>query len=163
MHIDSPQVTAPRYYIAQSTEFCRKCGELTQIVGLLLPPEARILDVGDNEGEASEQRFQDYFFIYHVTQLSEPVQQRLRVFAPHYRFDSSQEWPPAIWMNHCEFCDYQVSDFDLYRDEEAMFNPKQADEIIDIRVAAVEEAFAGAAGRFLPTAFFDSFEPAEPD
>jgi hypothetical protein len=141
---------SPTYFVARGVQRCGCCGELTPVIGLMLPAGHQTLAV-DAE-EAAQTPAADIWetadggaILFFIEYLPVEVQDRLRHFATHYHFDYSETMDSSYWMNHCACCGKQLGDLELYCEPEGAFMPISPDAAATIRLHEVLEPFEAQA------------------
>jgi hypothetical protein len=143
-------VRSPRYLIARSSGHCEHCGHPTVLVAVCLPPGHESFDEDDVWSRADR-----HVFLFHIDNLCEAAQRRLREIAPYYDFDPGEEGG-SQWVNHCEHCGALLDDVGLFCEPEGPFLPTSEVSARRIRLVAVEEPIeARAAGLADEPEFFD--------
>jgi hypothetical protein len=147
------------YFIAQGLQRCEHCGQLTPVLGLMLPAGHETLAVETDEapGTPADEIWESTdadATLFYIEYLSAAVQHRLRQFSVHFRHDYSETMDSSYWMNHCSFCSVQLGDFDLHCEPEGAFMPVSPDAAATIRVREVLEPIeARATGYAYATEF----------
>lgn len=125
------------YFIAATDGGCWKCGELTPLFGLFLPPGHETLEINENTEDGEYWfRHDDWTSLSYVSNLLPHVVTQLKASAPHYRLDFSKTTNSSYWMNHCEHCEHcgmKQGDFEMHHEPGGAFFPmdqRAADRIV---------------------------------
>jgi hypothetical protein len=132
------------YFIAYALQRCAQCGNLTPVVGLVLPAGHQALEVATDAAlgvpaadawvtvEASA-------ILFDVEYLSDAVAKNLRELSQHYRAHLDETSGRSNWMNHCSFCAAPQADAELYCEPEGAFMPISPAAAAKIRLHEVCE------------------------
>jgi len=132
-------IRAERYFIAKTAKHCWKCGAVTRVFGVGVPPGHETLELDEEEegtycwcasGQPS--------FVHYVTDLLPKVAARIGGLSRYYRVDFSKTTQSSYWMNHCEHCGIKQGDFEMYCEPSGAFFPmsKEAASLIVLEVIA---------------------------
>ena len=166
-------IKAGNYYIVESSTLCWKCGESTRVFAFLLPEGHETLEAIEddsmefesdevyeawvNSPESSEWQVSDMLTIIHyVRYLPREVLARIAALTPNYRIDYSKTTESSYFMNHCEYCGMKQGDFQLHCEPQGAFVPLYEEDVADMILHPVNEAFAAEDGGYsYGVEFFD--------
>ncbi|MGC4087257.1 MAG: DUF5710 domain-containing protein [Polyangiaceae bacterium] len=161
-----PDVRAGYYYIAQTYEICWKCGQVSAVFGLLVPPGHETDEGRDGDGlefesdaafeawanspESQEWEKSDTAaFIFFVSTLPAAVQAQMTKLTKSYRIDFSKTLDDSYWMNHCEHCDAKLGDHPMYTPPATTFCPDHERAAALISLHRVSEPIEACCGSML--------------
>lgn len=155
--IPSINYRARTFRVARALQRCERCGELTPVVGLLLPVgHETLVAQGDTSSAAQAWDVSEAeALLFLVEHIPERVRVRLHLLAPHYSFDHEDGTTDSYWMNHCARCGCRQNDFELYCEPEGAFAPVGAKPAGSICLHWFPEPIeAGATGYALAPRYF---------
>jgi hypothetical protein len=138
--LEDPNVRSPSYFIVRTNAPCAACKRSTALFGIALPGGH---DTWEGEGEW--QCAATHALLFYLEHLPKRVRNRLHEQSVHYRRDHNEAgyW---YWMNHCQHCDAQQDDYDLFCEPDGAFMPIDGGES-GLELSPVDEQFqASAAG-----------------
>jgi len=144
----TPNIRAPRYFLATATRDCWCCAAFTRVVAIVLPGGHEVLYVEDDPADDYWQLAEEPTVLSYVEDLAAPVAARLRALSPHYRVDFSQTVQSFYWINHCEQCAVKLGDFDTVEEYGAAFSPITTEQAAAIHLEEVVEPFSACCGSY---------------
>jgi len=135
------RVRANSYSIAQTTESCWKCGDLTRVYGFLLPTGHQVFET-DDDGVADWNEHDYPSMVAYVTDLPAAAAARIKAATTRYFLDFSKTTNSSYWMNHCEHCGMKQGDFAMYCEPGGAFYPMDEDAVSSIKLEAVSAPFS---------------------
>jgi len=149
----TPNIRAPRYFLATTMRDCWRCAAVTRVVAIVLPEGHEALYVEDDPADDYWQSGEPVVLSY-VDYLTEPVAARLRPLAPHYRIDFSQTTGSFYWMNHCEHCAAKLGDSDTVCEYGVAFSPRTTEQAAAICLEEIAEPFCASCGSYIYMEWF---------
>lgn len=134
---------AQRYFIAESTDSCWRCGETTAVYAFILPSGHEYADADDNQPGSFWVRADYPTLLSYVTFLPERIARRITAISPSYRLDYSKTAGCQYWMNHCKSCDSKLGDHELSHEPSGPFQPMEPRAAKQIVLRAMNEDFKG--------------------
>lgn len=145
---ESPNVRAASYFLAESTRECWRCSRETRVFAIMLPAGHAVLDVDDDPACDEWQVAEEPTVLSYIGQLADPIPERLRALAPHYRRDFSQTTGSSYWMSHCEHCGAKQGDFETIDEYDSPFSPVTPERAAQILLREIAEPFAASCGSY---------------
>lgn len=145
---ESPNIRAGSYFLAESTRKCWRCSRETRVFAIMLPASHEVLDVDDDPACDEWRVAEEPTVLSYVGHLADPIPERLRVLAPHYRRDFSRTTGSFYWMSHCEHCQAKQGDFELIEESDSAFNPATPERAERILLREIAEPFAACCGGY---------------
>ncbi|MHB1425661.1 MAG: hypothetical protein ACYC3I_21035 [Gemmataceae bacterium] len=115
----------PPFYVLRAGESCPKCGQGTNVYGLL---SFGLYD------KPQDERFDGPLLLNHIERLPQRILNLLTQRCPGWRFDCEKPSEPSYLMNHCLHCDAPLSDFYTHGEPGSAFYPTSPDECWNISV-----------------------------
>ena len=114
--LQPPNIRAPFWYVAASTRVCWRCGEISRVFAIMLPPGYEALYVADDPADDCWMGSENSTLLSYVGDVPESVAAQFRQRAPRYCVDYSQTTHSFYWMNHCEYCKAKLGDFETLQE-----------------------------------------------
>ena len=114
--LQPPNIRAPFWYLAASTRVCWRCGEISRVFAIMLPPGYEALYVADDPADDCWMGSENSTLLSYVGDVPESVAAQFRQRAPRYCVDYSQTTHSFYWMNHCEYCKAKLGDFETLQE-----------------------------------------------
>lgn len=160
---DDINVQAPRFLLASTLEPCPRCGAITPLYALALPPGHRVLEPDDEaQGEASAETWRiapHVALLFHVEFVTRAVRRRLQSLADSYRPSEAEGEGEGEgggggsaeerWANHCARCGATIDDEELFGEPDVAFQPATAEGAARIHLVAVDCPFAAVAAGYV--------------
>lgn len=121
MLMDSVNVRAERFCLAESFDICWKCKQASPVFSFFLPA-CETLD-WDEYGKYWQNEFG--IMLCNIRFLKEDVYQMMAHIHPQYKADFSNTVEYPYYMNHCAHCGAKLGDFYLHDEIGASFNPDE--------------------------------------
>jgi hypothetical protein len=141
-----PNIRAPCYHLATGTRHCWRCQATTRVFAIMLPAGYEDLFIAEDPDDDHWQVGDEPTVLSYVSGLDESVAARLRQLAPRYRVDYSQTTRSFYWMNHCEYCEAKLGDFETIQEFDSPFG-SGADPGLTTR-QDIAEPFAARCGGY---------------
>jgi len=151
-------VRADAYFVARTVDRCGKCGALTPLAALGVRAGHETLDEEASADEDASTGAETWSvashdaLIFYVTALAAVVQRRLAAIVPSYRLASGAYLNETRWANHCEHCDGEFDDHDVFCEPGGAFLPMLPAQAYAIDIIDFAEPFAANAAGY-------SYEP----
>lgn len=108
----APNIRAPQWNLVIAPRKCWRCGQITRVFAITLPPGHEALIEEDDPANDSWERGECSVLLSYIEAVPAPVAAQLHMLAPQYRLDHSQTTESFYWMNHCERCEAKLGDFE---------------------------------------------------
>lgn len=150
MQFHDANLRSASYFIAEMQAQCPRCGRLSPVLALALPPKHETLV--DGEWRTVDANA----FIFYVVSLPTSVSQLLIEHSADFIQTSCADPAESQWANRCSHCASMFSDDDLHC-EPGGFMPSDALEARAISLTHVRQDFSAlAAGHAPDPEFFSS-------
>jgi hypothetical protein len=145
----TPNVRAPAWNLANASRACWRCGAHSRVSAIMLPAAYEALIVDDEPVADRWVRGECSVLLSYISHVSELVAAHLHRLAPHYRIDHSQMTNSSYWMNHCEYCDANLGDFETIEEPGAFYQLDAGFDVCELIVEhsrRIAEPFSGSCG-----------------
>ncbi len=148
---------AESYFLLESQRGCWKCERLTRVVGFALPHGHEQLEEAPEDREfSSDAEYRAWLdspdsvhwiaqpwvsVLSYITHISEDALARIRSLSARYRKDFSAVTKTHYFMNHCEYCDAKLGDFETIEEFDAPLRPIDAASVTALLRYPVSEPF----------------------
>ncbi|WFQ79657.1 DUF5710 domain-containing protein [Xenorhabdus sp. SF857] len=143
-------VHAAFWYLAQTRTPCPHCQEHTTVTAFMLPAGHNMLEADDDDDDDDETHTEvDYSeqdspaFLFYVADIPTMVRSVLPGFHHTLRKAVSQRLRRQHWINHCEHCDAQQDDTDMFAEIGGAFFPDSKEQAAAIQLHRIDQPFVG--------------------
>ncbi|CDG16791.1 DUF5710 domain-containing protein [Xenorhabdus doucetiae] len=141
-------VHAAFWYLAQTRTTCPHCQEPTTVTAFMLPAGHKMLednneDDDDISTEVSYAEQDRPAFLFYVADIPTTVRNVLSGFHPTLRKAVSQRLRRQHWINHCEHCDAQQDDTQMFAEVGGAFFPASKEQAATIQLHRIDGPFMG--------------------
>ncbi|MCC8367795.1 hypothetical protein J8V57_16205 [Xenorhabdus sp. PB61.4] len=137
-------VHAEYWYLAQTRIPCPHCHEPTTVTAFMLPAGHQLLEAEKDEEPDTEVDYTEQdrpAFVFYLVDIPSIVRNVLPGFHHTLRKAISQQLHQQHWINHCEHCDAQQDDIELFADIGGAFFPASKEQAAAIQLHRIDKPF----------------------
>nr|WP_306309300.1 DUF5710 domain-containing protein [Xenorhabdus anantnagensis] len=137
-------VHAEYWYLAQTRIPCPHCHEPTTVTAFMLPAGHQLLEAEKDEEPDTEVDYTEQdrpAFVFYIVDIPSIVRNVLPGFHHTLRKAISQQLHRQHWINHCEHCDAQQDDTELFADIGGAFFPASKEQAATIQLHRIDQPF----------------------
>ncbi|ECW8768961.1 DNA primase [Salmonella enterica] len=138
-------VIAPYWYIAQTYDYCWKCGCGTVMTSVLLPEGHQTLEQ-DDDGLIYWKKHEIPAFIFYIYDIPVHILKNFERITHYLSKDYSKTVDNKYWMNHCQHCHMKQGDFQLHCEVDGAFTPANREQASEIYLTRIEQSFSASCG-----------------
>ncbi|REF26441.1 hypothetical protein BDD26_1084 [Xenorhabdus cabanillasii] len=139
-------VHAEYWYLAQTQTTCPHCQGNTIATAFMLPAGHQLLEVDSNDKPDTEIDYTEQdrpAFLFYLADLPTLVRSVLPGFHHRLRKVVNQPLQRQHWINHCEHCDVQQDDTELFAEINGAFFPASKEQAAAIQLHRIDQPFVG--------------------
>ncbi|MCC8381427.1 DUF5710 domain-containing protein [Xenorhabdus sp. PB30.3] len=137
-------VHAEYWYLAQTRIPCPHCHEPTTVTAFMLPAGHQLLEAEKDEEPDTEVDYTEQdrpAFVFYLVDIPSIVRNVLPGFHHTLRKAISEQLHRQHWINHCEHCDAQQDDTELFADIGGAFFPASKEQAATIQLHRIDQPF----------------------
>ncbi|EBG6386483.1 DNA primase [Salmonella enterica] len=138
-------VIAPYWYIAQTYDYCWKCGCGTVMTSVLLPEGHQTLEQ-DDDGLIYWKKHEIPAFIFYIYDIPVHILKNFERVTHYLSKNYSKTVDNKYWMNHCQHCHMKQGDFQLHCEVDGAFTPANREQASGIYLTRIEQRFSASCG-----------------